>query len=137
MRHQKPLIALLKGLVDLLADEAERNPAFGERLEAVLAALPAPAAKPARAPRKSAAAAKPEAPLPDIHAECRSRGEPDFRLWLREQPVPTLKAIIKAQGFDATGKCARWRDAEKLANLIADGLAIRLQTGSHFLGSAG
>lgn len=40
MRKEKPLIALLRGLVDLLGEESERNPMFAAKVEALLSSLP-------------------------------------------------------------------------------------------------
>ncbi len=128
MRQQKSLIALLQGMVDLLATESARNPAFAAALDEVLAALPEPKAKP---PKTREAAAP--ADLPDIHAEWTARGEHGFRAWLVDLPVPTLKAIIRAEDLDGARRTARWSKADKLAAFVAEGLAARLSRGGAFL----
>jgi hypothetical protein len=119
--------------VELLEDESERNPAFAERLDSLLSALPESrrpkAAK--RAPRDKLA------PLPDVHAEWTARGETDFRLWLRDQPIPTIRAVIRAQDLDPTRRTGKWKDAEKLADFVAEGLRARLARGSAFIGTTG
>ena len=127
MRNEKALITLLRGLVDLLADEAGRNPEFAARLDHVLSRLPANTAKP---PKRRAA---PPAELPDLHAEWQQRGDTDFRFWLRDQPVATLRSLIRTHDFDPSRRTAKWKEAEKLANFIADGLKARLARGSSFL----
>ena len=128
MRNEKALIKLLRGLVDLLADEAGRNPDFAARLDDVLTGLPAGSAKP---PKQRAT---PPAESPDIHAEWNQRSETDFRLWLRDQSMPVLRALIRTHDFDPTRRTTKWKEAEKLADFIADGLKARLARGSSFLG---
>lgn len=128
MRKEKALIGLLRGLVDLLAEESARNPEFAGRVESLLSALPERKARPI----------KPEIPpssenLPDIHAEWNARGETEFRLWLRDQPTPVLRAVIRSQDLDPTRRTIKWREPEKLAEFIADGLSARLSRGSAFI----
>lgn len=128
MRKEKALVALLRDLVDLLADEAARNPEFGARLERLFEAVPE---RRMRKPRK--AAQKGLETLPDVHAEWTARGETDFRLWLREQPIPTVRAVIRAQDLDPTRRTVKWKDPDKLAGFVADGLRARLSRGSAFI----
>jgi hypothetical protein len=130
MRKEKALVALLRDLVDLLAGEAARNPEFGARLERLLEAIPERrTAKPRRSAQKGTEA------LPDVHAEWAARGETDFRLWLREQPIPTIRALIRAQDLDPTRRTVKWKDPEKLAGFVADSLRARLSRGSAFIGT--
>src|SRR5262245_36009845 len=128
MRKEKALIEMLRGLVDLLAEESARNPEFSSKLEALLSELPE---------RKSTSRKAPAKPLPkdlpDIHAEWKARDEIDFRLWLRDQPIPTLRAVIRTEDLDATRRTAKWKEAEKLANFIADSLRARQSRGSAFI----
>ncbi|MCU0731580.1 MAG: hypothetical protein MUE84_08325 [Hyphomonas sp.] len=130
MRKEKALVALLRDLVDLLADEAARNPEFGDRLERLLEAVPERRmTKPRKAVQKGAE------PLPDVHAEWTARGETDFRLWLREQPIPIVRSVIRAQDLDPTRRTLKWKDPEKLAGFVADSLRARLLRGSAFTGT--
>ena len=129
MRKEKELIALLRGLVSLLADEAGRNPAFAERLEHLLTAVPSRREAAKRQPRKSA-----PAHLPDLHAEHAARGEDDLLVWLRDLPVSTLRSLIRANDFDPTHRTGKWNEAEKLATFIVDSLRARMTRGSAFMG---
>ena len=129
MRKEKALIALLRRIVELLADESRRNPEFAARLESLLSELPE-----RKAPARKATTARPAEPRPDIHSEWNIRGETDFRLWLRHQPVPVLRAIIRSEDFDPTRRTVKWKEAEKLAEFIADSLRARLSRGSAFIG---
>jgi len=127
MRNEKTLIKLLRGVADLLASEAERNPVFAARLDQVLQDLPV------RSPRAEKRASRPAGQLPDIHAEWNARGEVDFRLWLRDQPIPILRSLIRSHGFDPTRRTSKWREAEKLSEFIAHNLRSRLSRGAVFL----
>lgn len=129
MRKEKELIGLLRSLVDLLAEESARNQEFACKLETLLSKLP----ERKTSQKKAATKPSPEQ-LPDIHAELNARGETDFRLWLRDQPVPVLRSVIRAEDFDATRRTAKWKEAEKLAEFIADRLRDRKSRGSAFIG---
>lgn len=128
MRNEKALIELLRGMVDLLADESSRNPDFAARLDALLSALPA-----RTSPSKKSAKAEAEA-LPDVHAELAARSETEFQLWLNGLPVNVLRAVIRTHDLDSTRRTVKWKDAEKLAAFIAEGLRARLARGSSFIG---
>jgi hypothetical protein len=128
MRKEKALVALLRDLVDLLAEEAARNPEFDSRIEQLLEAIPERRkAKPRKATPKASES------VPDVHAEWSARGETDFRLWLRGQPIPTIRAVIRAQDLDPARRTAKWKECEKLADFVADSIRARLSRGSAFI----
>lgn len=129
MRKEKALVALLRDLVDLVAEEAARNPEFGARIEQLLEPVPEH-----RKAKQRKASPKRRETLPDVHTEWNTRGETDFRLWLRDQPISTIRAVIRAQDLDATRRTVKWKDAEKLAGFVADSLRARLSRGSAFIG---
>ena len=128
MRNEKALIGLLRGMVDLLADEAGRNPDFAARLDGLLSALPT-----RTAPSKKKVKVETET-LPDIHAELAARGEAEFQLWLNGQPMHVLRALIRTHDLDSTRRTVKWKEAEKLAAFIAEGMRARLARGSSFIG---
>jgi hypothetical protein len=128
MRKEKALIGLLRGLVDLISEESERNLEFAGRVEALLCDLP----------DKKTTLAKQKKPkqaedVPDIYVEWNTRGDTEFLVWLKGQPIPILKAIIRVQDLDPTHKSTRWRKPEKFAEFIAEGLDKRLSRGSAFM----
>ena len=129
MRKEKALIELMRGIVDLLAEESARNPGFAAKLESVLFELPGRTAS----AKKLATKRLPEH-LPDIYAEWNARGEIDFRIWLRDQSILALRAVIRAQNLDPMRRTVKWKEAEKLADFIADSLRARLSRGSAFIG---
>src|SRR5262245_56572694 len=128
MRKEKALVALLRDLVGLLADEAARNPEFSARIEQLLEAIPDH-----RTAKQRKASPKRHEATPDVHAEWSARGETGFRLWLRDQPIPTIRAVIRAQDLDPTRRTVKWKDAEKLAGFVADSLRARLSRRSAFI----
>lgn len=129
MRKEKALIGLLRGMVDLLADESARNPEFSSKLDALLSGLPERTTT-----AKRVAKTLLPVQLPDIHAEWTARGETDFRLWLRDQPIPVLRSLIRAEDLDATRRTAKWKEAEKLADFIVENLRARQARGFAFIG---
>jgi hypothetical protein len=128
MSASRKLIETLRALGKLVEEEAGRNPAFAEKLEAITANLPA----------RSAAQRKDKdqdvtRDIPDVLKEYESRGPEEFRFSLRSHPLSLLRAIIKANGFDPEKRSARWSEPDKLISLIAEQTAARLKRGSAFL----
>jgi hypothetical protein len=128
MRKETALANLLRGLVDLISDEAARNPEFAASIENLLLPLPERSVR-----AKKAHAPKQPLTLPDIHRERDARGSTEFRLWLRDQPIPVLRGLIRQHDLDAAHRTGKWKEAEKLSGYIADQLDIRAERGSSFL----
>lgn len=128
MGKENTLLALLNGLVRLLNEEADRNPRFAEELDALLSATPSKM----RRRRKRAPKLHPP-DLPDVHAEFSSRGETEFRLWLRDQPTEVLRGLIRVHDLDAARRTTKWKDQDKLSAFITDQIRSRLGRGSGFL----
>jgi hypothetical protein len=126
MRKEKAVLTILNNLVKLLSDEVGRNPEFANRLSSILAPTPA-----AKMPTKTDKLWPME--LPDVYSELQSRGEVDFRLWLRDQPVSVLYALIRRHDLDASRRSSKWKDPEKLSAFIAEQIRSRLARGSGFL----
>lgn len=128
MREEKILIRIFRKVTDLIGEEAARNPEFAAKVDAILAEIPA---------RKKAAAKKSPKPhaaeLPDMFTEWRARQQPDFVLWLRDQPRTVLIAEIKAHDFDPSNRTSKWKDTEKLAHFIAEQIRARTSRGASFL----
>jgi len=121
---------MLQKLVKLLSDEADRNPKFADELDALLS--PLPTSKPRRKPEQQGPLSE---SLPDIHTEYSTKGESGFRLWLRDQPIKVLRALIRAHDFDARRRTAKWKNGEQLSEFITEQLRARLARGSGFLSS--
>ena len=129
MQRAKILTKWLKGMAELVAEEAERNPAFAEKLDGLMATLPAVKTKGQKKGDVRDA--------PDIYAEHQRRGEEEFRFWLKGLDLASLKLIVKANGFDVTKTSRRWTEPEKFANLIVEQMRARLKRGSSFITSTG
>ena len=128
MSASRKLIETLRALGRLIEEEADRNPAFAEKLEAITAGLPVRSAAQRKDKDHDATAE-----ILDVLKEYESRGPEEFRFWLRACPLLTLRAIIKANGFDPEKRSARWSEPDKLIGLIAEQTAARLKRGSAFL----
>jgi hypothetical protein len=68
-----------------------------------------------------------------VLSELQTRGDEEFRFWLRSLDLPTLRAIVKSNGFDVARVSHRWTDPDKFTALIAEQTAARLKRGSGFL----
>jgi hypothetical protein len=128
MRSKKPLITLLRKLIDAVEDEASRNPHFADKLDELMRSFQeAPEMRSKPVPKRM------EEVLPDVHKELALRGDRDFRVWLRGQAVETLKAVIRREDLDTARRASKWKDGDKLADFIADGLRARMSRGSAFI----
>lgn len=133
MHAAEKLTRLLRDLVALVEQEAETNPAFAERLAAVLAPMPQRQPKRSSEGQRETQSSKPAIDVPDVFAAYSSKGEEEFGFWLRGLDIGTLRAIVKQNGFDP-GKTARnWKEPDKFTALIQDQVGARLRRGSAFL----
>lgn len=129
MRRSQKLSGLLKDLVALLDEEAERNAEFGARLDALLAGVrDGPPARELKQRRDRSSA-----PSPDVFAVLESQGPEELRFSLRSLDLRTLRQIVKTNGFDASRASQKWSDPDKFINLIVEQATARLRRGSGFL----
>jgi len=130
MQPSQKLTQTFRALVALVEDEAAHNPVFAQRLEEIVAELPVGSLgkKPASSRRTNK-----NVDVPDVLKVFQEKGDFEFRLWLRDFNVTTLKAIVKANGFDPGKISQRWIDPDKFITLIAEQTAARLRRGSAFL----
>lgn len=127
-RNQK-LSGLLKGLAQLLEEEAARNVEFAVQLNLLLnPAQPNPKSKNSRVRGKPSSAT-----TPDVLSTLEKLGEEEFRFWLRSFDIGTLKEIVKSNGFDVARASQKWTDPDKFLNLIVEQTSARLRRGSGFL----
>ena len=129
MQSVKNLKARLNALVDAIESEASRNPSFAAELCAVFGNASAQDVtrihRPAGTNRKVT--------VPDVFATIQEKGEEEFKFWLRTLDLPTLKAIVKHNGFDPARVSQRWKDADKFSALIQEQTQARLRRGAAFL----
>lgn len=130
MRKEVALINFLRRLVELLAEQAERDTKFAKKLEMLLTPISEPTQRVKRMRRGNATVE-----IPDIYAEWHARGEEEFHLWLRDEPVEVLRALIREHELDPARRTVRWKEQEKLSAYIVDQLQVRLSRGSKFMRS--
>ena len=128
MRKEKALTKIFRDIVDLISEESARNPQFANRMDEILSDITRRNETPNRT-----STAKLDGQTPDIHSEWTNRGETEFRLWLKDQPIAVLRSIIRLQDFDPTHKTTKWKEADKLSDFITNGLRARLSRGSAFI----
>lgn len=126
MQSTQKLTPILRDLLALVDEEATRNPEFAAKLDAIMAALPARPARPPRPPKIAIT-------VPDVFAALQEKGEVEFGFWIRTLDVPTLKAVIRANGFDPAKASQRWTDPDKFVALVTDQTLARMKRGSAFL----
>lgn len=129
MQSTQKLTRTLRELLKLVEEEAERNPNFAARLEAITAELPSQIGKKVSKQNKTAKSAT----APDVFAALQEKGEEEFRFWLRSLDTATLKSIIKVNGFDPAKVSSRWTEPDKFVALIFEQSIARLKRGSAFL----
>ena len=129
MQSGTSLKARLKALVDVIDAEASRNPTFAAQLEAVLGGVASP---PVSRTRPSSGHGRPVS-IPDVFGAMQEKGEEEFRFWLRTLDIPTLRAIVKQNGFDPAKASQRWKDSDKFIALVYEQTQARLKRGSAFL----
>ncbi len=130
MQRSKTLIQFLKAMAEIVADEAERNPAFADKLDALMMPLPMVKLKTRKNKRHVQ-------DVPDVYVELQQRGEEEFRFWLARLDLATLKSIVKVNGFDMTKTSRRWTEPDKFVTLITEQVRARLKRGSSFITSGG
>ena len=126
MQPTQKLTSVLRDFLAIVDDEANRNPEFAAKLEAIMAQLPSRPTRPPRLP-------KPAVVVPDVFAELQAKGELEFGFWVRSLDIPTLKAVIKKNGFDPAKAAQRWADPDKFVGLVIEQTLARVKRGSSFL----
>jgi hypothetical protein len=130
MQSTKKLIHALRDLLKIVEEEADQNPIFASRLEAIAAELPS---KFGRNTSIGKTATRSAIIAPDVFAALQEKGEQEFRFWLRSLDIIILKKIIKINGFDPAKVSARWTEPDKFVALIVEQSVARLKRGSAFL----
>jgi hypothetical protein len=126
MQPTQKLTTILRDFLAIVDDEAARNLEFAAKLETVMAQLPSRPIRPPRPPKSAIT-------IPNVFAELQARGELEFGFWVRSLDIPTLKAIIRANGFDPAKAAQRWTDPDKFAGLVIEQTLARMKRGSSFL----
>lgn len=119
----KELRLILRELADLVADEAEQNPKFAAKLENFLVSSRE------LKPRK---AKKDETPIIDPFEAFTNKGSEQFQEWLQTLSIEDLRAVVRQHRLDPSRKSDRWKNKDKLIDLITKRVADRSQQGTAF-----
>lgn len=134
MNMKKVLAALFKEVTQ----EAENNPAFRKRLEAIIQPEAKDKAKPRRAasenslepPSRRPSNRRAPAVLDPVH--WAKQGDGVLRAELSKLNIEQLRDVVAEYGMD-TGKIVlKWRDAGRIIDRIAEVAVSRAQKGSAF-----
>jgi len=129
MQPSTSLRTRLRALFDVIESEASRNPSFAAELGTVFGNTPAENVARLRSPSGH----KRQVPVPDVFEALQEKGDEEFKFWLRALDLPTLKAIVKQNGFDPARASQRWIDTDKFIALVHEQTQARLKRGSAFL----
>ena len=131
------LRTILRDLAAVVSDEAERNPEFSERLQAVLQLTAVPAAGRSHfAPRRAmseprrAANRRPPAVLNPI--ELALQGEAALRARLEPLTLDQLKDIVADYGMDQDKLVMKWRTSQRVIERIVETAVRRAHKGDAF-----
>lgn len=124
----KALKKTLRGLADLLASEAERNPAFAEALQNVLFE----SAGQKRAKETITLKKAPKVEVFDPFAALSEKGPVGFKEWLGTLDVPSLRAIVRQYRLDPTRLSDKWKTQGRFIELIHDRVQDRVSHGESF-----
>lgn len=132
----KPSVVLNRVFREIVA-EAERNPAFGDKLKAALiTALPAKVAAPKAVPAAVSAQTKKShrrAPGPfDPFAVCRTEGVQALRARLTTLTLDDLKDIVSEHAMDGSRLALKWKAPERLIDMIVTTVVDRSSKGDAF-----
>ena len=130
MKMRKVLLDLAR----VVADQAERDPAFAEQIAAALGLTDKPSAGSA-APKRSAQTARPRNRRPAAvldPIELARNGEAALRSGLAPLSLDQLRDIVADYGMDSGKLVMKWKDAERVADRIVELALARAQKGDAF-----
>ena len=116
----------LRDLVDIVIDEASRNPAFAEKLGALLGE--------ARSTEKVAGkrTGRRTPAILDPFAIMQEKGETSLREALRKLDLEQLRDIVAEYGMDPAKLAMKWKTADRVIDLVVSTAALRLTKGDAF-----
>ena len=116
----------LRALVDIVLEEANHNPAFAEKLDALLGET-RPVGKIAG---KRTGRRKPA--ILDPFAIMQEHGELSLREALRKLDLEQLRDIVAEYGMDPARLAMKWKAADRVIDLVVSTAALRLSKGDAF-----
>ncbi|MCA1393234.1 hypothetical protein I6F20_29650 [Bradyrhizobium sp. IC3123] len=132
---------VLTALVHEVADEAERNPAFRQRVEQALGEL-APRAHVAPTPKTTPKAEEPKRPsnrrAPAVldPVQLARQGEDVLRSALGRLDIEQLRDVVADYGMDTGKLVIKWRTPDRIIDRIVEVSRQRAHKGSAFRDTA-
>lgn len=130
------LRALLRDFVKVVSDEAERNPGFAERLEAIFdSSLKRPTKKSSLSRRSDSTSTRPSNRRPPALLDpvaLATQGEGVLRDHLTELNLEQLKDIVAEYGMDPQHLAMKWRNPERIIDRIVEVSVSRAHKGDAF-----
>jgi hypothetical protein len=114
-----------------LLREVEANPALRERIERHLSHAPKSAIPTTEAKRRN----RRSDPAVDPYVLLQ-QGESSLRSALAQLDTEQLKDVISAFALDSSRLALKWKDRERLIELIVSGVRARLEKGDAFRGGS-
>jgi hypothetical protein len=114
----------LKALFAEVVREAEDNPQFAERLGQILGDAPKPSGPPGRTHRRTPAVLDP--------FEEYKKGEAVLRERLMALDLDLLRDVVAQYGMDRSKLAMKWKDKERLVDLIVSTVTSRSEKGHAF-----
>lgn len=111
----------LQRLVDLLADEAERNPAFAEALAELFISPPT-----------STRSKSKEEPILDPFSTFQAKGKEGLRASLNGLSIEQLRSIVRQHRFDPSRLSDKWKSRERFIEVICERVEARSRQGDAF-----
>ncbi len=127
-------------LVNVIADEAARNPEFGDRIEAALAPMPSPSKASAKSVTRKAGEHKTgehrkggrRNPAVVDPIELVKNGESELRAQLSLLDLEKLLDIVAQYGMDPGKLVMKWKDRERIIDRIVEVATGRATKGDAF-----
>ncbi len=129
MQRGTSLEMRLKALFKVIESEAAHNLEFAAKLAAALGEAPTNRNRSEAPPKRN----RPPSVIPDVFKSLQEKGDAEFKFWLRTLDMLTLREIVKQNGFDTAKVSQRWREPDKLIDLVHEQTQSRLKRGSAFL----
>ena len=123
MSEEKEIACRIARVLRLLAGQIEDNPELLK--ETGLAVRDIPTVGRQKKPKEATTSL-------DVFNVFATEGQEGLRTKLEALELRTLKTIVSLHGFDLSKRAAKWRDKERLINLITEKVAARSDRGLVF-----
>lgn len=122
----KHISGSLRRFMEVIAEEADRNEAFAEKLLAAISSVSQP-------PERSSDQRIKGVELPgDPFGIFQTEGAPGLQAWLDNLDLNQLKRIVRDHRLDPTRNSDKWKTRERFIQLILKRIPARARQGDSF-----